>query len=137
MDSMKHTITVFLSVSIAATLLTSCSTSDEFLKALKIPTKENKSAATPSKAELEMQLAAAKKNEAALKNQVAALQNQINEKDASLSTQVAVLTEEIEVLRKEIDEQEELISIQSRVIGLLDDADRTLQKSIEDQLRDR
>ena len=68
---------------------------------------------------------------------MAALQSQINEKDASLSTQVAVLTEEIEVLRKEIDEQEELISIQSRVIGLLDDADRTLQKSIEDQLRDR
>ena len=134
---MKHTLTVFLSVSIAAILLTSCSTSDEFLKALKIPTQENKSAATPSKAELEEQLTAAKKNEAALKDQVAALENQISEKDASLDTQVAALTQEIEALRKEIDEQEALIAIQSKVIGLLDDADRTLQKSIEEQLRDR
>lgn len=134
---MKRSITVFLSFSIVAVLLNSCSTSDEFLKALKIPTQENESATKPSKTDLEKQLAAAKKNEAALQDQVAALENEISEKDASLSTKVAALTEEIEALRKEIDEKEALISVQSKVIGLLDDADQTLQKSIEEQLQDR
>lgn len=148
---MKQAITIFLSLSIVMLLLSSCSTSDEILKALKIdysPSKDKKSAAKPSKADLEKQLAAAKEKEAALKQQVTTLENEIDQKDEVLSTQIAelqeelrvkelALTEEIEALRKEIDEQEALISIQGKFIGLLDDADQTLQKTIDEQVRQR
>lgn len=37
----------------------------------------------------------------------------------------------------QLEEKDALISIQSKVIGLLDDADQTLQKSIEEKLLDR
>lgn len=148
---MKQAITVFLSFSIVAVLLSSCSTSDDILKALKIdytPAKDTKSAPKTSKTDLEKQLAAAKKKEATLKKQVSTLESEIGEKDEALTTQIAelqeelrvkelVLTEEIETLRKEIDEKEAIISLQGKVIGLLDDADQTLQKTIEAQLQDR
>lgn len=148
---MKQAITIFLSLSIVMLLLSSCSTSDEILKALKIdysPSKDKKSAVKLSKADLEKQLAAAKEKEAALKQQVTTLENEIDKKDEVLITQIAelqeelrvkelALTEEIEALRKEIDEQEALISIQGKFIGLLDDADQTLQKTIDEQVRQR
>ena len=148
---MKQAITIFLSLSIVMLLLSSCSTSDEILKALKIdysPSKDKKSTAKISKADLEKQLAAAKKKEAALKQQVTKLENEIGQRDEVLSTQIAALqeelrvkelalTEEIDALRKEIDEKEAIITLQSKVIGLLDDADQTLQKTIDEQVRQR
>lgn len=148
---MKRAITVFLSFSIVVMLLSSCSTSDEILKALKIdytPTGDKKSAAKTSKADLEKQLAAAKKQEAALKKQVTTLEDKVAKKDEMLTTQITelkeelrikelALTEEIDTLRQEIDEKEAIITLQGKVIDLLDDEDQTLQKTIEAQLQDR
>ena len=101
-----------------------------------------------SKSDLEKELAAAKKREATLKEQVAALEKKIDASDTARDSQVTALredlyqretalTEEIDELRKKLEEKEALISIQSKVIGLLDDADQTLQKSIEEQVQDR
>ncbi len=148
---MKQAITFFLSFSLVAVFLSSCSTSDDILKALRIdytPAEDTKSAPKTSKADLEKQLVAAKKKEAALKEQVSMLENEIGKKDEVLNTQIAVLQEElrakemalieeIETLREEMDEKEAIITLQSKVIGLLDDEDQTLQKTIEAQLQDR
>ena len=73
------------------------------------------------------------KREATLKERVATLEKEIGVSDAALSTQLAELREElnhrevahnqeISALRQELDEKEELISIQGKVIDLLDDA---------------
>ena len=148
---MKQTLLVFLRVGLIAVLLSSCTASNDILKALKIdyaPSQDTKTEPTLSKADLEKELAAAKKREVTLKQQVAELEKKIGESDAALDSQMTelrqdlyqretVLTEEIDELRKELQEKEALISIQSKVIGLLDDTEQTLQKSIEEQLRDR
>ena len=148
---MKQAVTALLRISIIAVLLSSCTGSNDILKALKIdysPSQDTKAETKLSKSDLEKELAAAKKREASLKEQVAALEERIGESDAARNSQMTelredlykretALTEEIDELRKELEEKEALISIQSKVIGLLDDADQTLQKSIEEQLRDR
>ena len=141
---MKQAFPLFLTIFFVAVLLCSCSTTDEFFKTLNInysPSEDSAKAPKTSKADLEKQLAAAKKREATLKERVAALEQEIGAADQDFNTQLAEirqeLNEEINSLRQELDEKEELISIQSRVIGLLDDADQTLQKSIEEQLRER
>ena len=148
---MKQALFVFLRFALIATFLSSCTASNDILKALKIdysPSQDTKTEPTLSKADLEKELAAAKKREATLKEQVAALEKKIDASDAARDLQMTelredlykretALTEEIGELRKELEEKEALISIQSKVIGLLDDADQTLQKSIEEQVRDR
>lgn len=148
---MKRAITFVLHISIVAVLLSSCSTSNDILKALKIdysPSQDKESETKLSKSELEKQLAAAHQREASLKERVAALEKEIGDSNTTLNTQMAelredlkrretALIEEIGELRKELEEQEALISIQSKVIGLLDDEDQTLQKSIEEQLQDK
>ncbi len=147
---MKKSFATLLTLLIASALLSSCSTSDEILKALKIDYRsaDKDAPATLSKAELEKQLAAAKKRETTLKQRVAALEKEMGEADAALDTRMTELrddlnqreeklNEELKALRQELEEKEALISIQSKVIGLLDDADQTLQKSIEDQRRAR
>ena len=149
--AMKHALSDFLRISILAVLLSSCTASNDILKALKIdysPSQDTKAETKLSKSDLEKELAAAKKREATLKDQVAALEKEIGESDAARDSQMTelradlylretALTEEIDELRKQLEEKEALISIQSKVIGLLDDADQTLQKSIEEQLQDR
>ena len=148
---MKQALAVFLRISMIAVLLSSCTASNDLLKALKIdysPSQDSKAETKSSKSDLELELAAARKREAALKEQVTALEKKIGESDAARDSQVTelrenlyqretALTEEIDELRKELEEKEALISIQSKVIGLLDDADQTLQKSIEEQSQDR
>ena len=148
---MKQALLVFLRLTLIATLLSSCTASNDILKALKIdytPSQDTKTEPKLSKADLEKELAAAKTREATLTEQVATLEKKIGESDAALSSQITklrkdlyrretALIEEIGKLRKELEEKEALISIQSKVIGLLDDTDQTLQKSIEEQVRDR
>ncbi len=147
---MKQALSDLLRISILAVLLSSCAASNDILKALKIdysPSQDAKTENKLSKSDLEKELAAVKKREVTLKNQVAALEKEIGESDAARDTQMnelredlyqreTVLNEKIDELRKELEEKEALISIQSKVIGLLDDADQTLQKSIEEQLQD-
>ena len=148
---MKQVVTVFLRILVVAVLLSSCSTSNDILKALKIdysPPPDKEAEIELSKSELEKQLASARNREATLKDQLTALENKIDKSDAAFNSQIAelredlqqretALNEEIDLLRKELAEKEALISVQSRVIGLLDDEEQTLQKSIQDQLRDR
>lgn len=148
---MRQVVTILMRISVIAVLLSSCSASNDILKALKIdytPSQDTKENTKLSKSDLEKELAAVKTREAALKEQVATLEKKIGESDAALNLQMTelrkdlykretALIEEMGKLRKELEEKEALISIQSKVIGLLDDADQTLQKSIEEQLRDR
>jgi chromosome segregation ATPase len=148
---MKQIITRFLRISIVAVLLSSCSTSNDILKALKIdysPSDDKDAEIELSKSTLEKQLVSAQNREATLKEQLAALENEIDESDAAFNSQIArlkedlqqretALNEEIALLKKELEEKEALISVQSKVIGLLDDEDQTLQNSIKAQLRDR
>ncbi|MEJ2133961.1 MAG: hypothetical protein P8X86_01800 [Desulfofustis sp.] len=138
-------LTTFLTVAAVGSLMSSCSNSDDIFKALKIgyvPAEEQKAEEEKAIAELEKQLAGAQEKETVLKEQLADLEKDISERDAALNEQIAELQKElserelvIEALRRELNEQEELISIQGKVIGLLDDADQTLQKSIEEQVR--
>lgn len=139
--------TTSLTVAAVGSLMSSCSNTDDIFKALKIdyvPAKEQKAEDEKAIAELKKQLAGAQEKENVLKEQLADLEKDISERDAALNEQIAELHRElserelvIESLRRELNEQEELISIQGKVIGLLDDADQTLQKSIEEQVRQR
>lgn len=147
---MKHTKSVCISCVACLLLLSSCSNSDDILKALKIdytPAKKQKAADQKTIAELKKQLAAAEKKETALNQQVLALETKLGQQESSLTGQVAelknefdqqqaALSDKIEELRNEISEKETIISIQGKVIGLLDDADHTLQKSIKAQIKD-
>lgn len=97
------------------TVLLSACTSDKILETLNIgysPAKEQVSADQKKIRSLKKQLVAAEKNEAEQNDQ-------------------------IEKLKKELIEQELTISIQGKIIGLLDDTDQTLQKSIEKQIREK
>ena len=128
-------------------LLPSCSTTDEFLKALKIdyvPEKEQKTEDQKTITGLQKELSALQKKEATLRAEVSSLEQEISDQDRAYNTQISELRnqldqkkEAIDALTKELNDKEALISIQSKVIGLLDDADQTLQKSIEEQLQDR
>lgn len=69
------------------------------------------------------QISADQKKIKALKKQIAAAEK--NKED---------LSNQIENLKKEISEKDTAISIQGKIIGLLDDTDQTLQKSIENQI---
>ncbi len=139
--------TTSLTVAAVGSLMSSCSNTDDIFKALKIdyvPAKEQKAEDEKAIAELKKQLAGAQEKENVLKEQLADLEKDISERDAALNEQIAELHRQlserelvIESLRRELNEQEEIISIQGKVIGLLDDADQTLQKSIEEQVRQR
>jgi hypothetical protein len=145
------TINGLLRGTIVAVLLSSCSTSNDILKALKIdysPSEDKESEIVLKQSELESQLVSAQNREAALKEQLAALEHEIDASDAAFTSQIAelrkdleqrhaALNDEIELLRRELEEKEALISIQSKVIDLLDDEEQTLQKSIEAQLQNR
>ncbi len=72
----------------------------------------------------------ARENEAVLNEQIVELQQEIEDTETVLNAQILQL-------KKEIDEKDNIISIQGKVIGLLDDADKTLQKSIEDQINNK
>lgn len=147
---MKHAI-YFGSIFLVMLFLLSSCTSSEILKALKIdqtPAKEQKSADQKTIADLKKQLTKTKKNETALKTQLEELKNKINEQETRFSEELtanetlfenkeASYNHQIWALKNELDGKEALITIQGRVIGLLDDADQTLQKSIEDQLQDK
>jgi predicted nucleic acid-binding Zn-ribbon protein len=144
-------ILVFCLISwLVVAVLSSCAQED-ILKALKIdytPAPEKISAEQKTISDLRAQLAASKKKEKELSNRIGKLEQEISEKEASLSNQVGQLEQEIAQqetelneqimrLKEAIDEQESIISIQGKVIGLLDDAEQTLQKSIEAQLRQK
>ncbi len=130
-------------------LLTSCSGSNDILKALKIdytPAKEQKEADQKTIGELKKRLAGAEKQEATLNQQIVALEQKLNRQETGFSEQIdelkrefdqqqSMLSEQVEELRNEIREKDSIISIQGKVIGLLDDADRTLQKSINAQIK--
>lgn len=131
-------------------LLPSCTTTDEFLKAIKIDTgsTSKESAEQKTIADLKKQLARAKKNETELSAEIAELRNKIEQQEADHITELTdleTLLEDKEAsynlqigsLKDKLDETEALISIQGKVIGLLDDSDQTLQKSIAEQLKDR
>lgn len=120
-------------------LLSSCA-SDDLLKALKIDTsshKEQKSADQKTIAALNEQLARAKKKETALNAEINELKNRIDEQETLFDHKEASYNLQVGTLKNQLDEKEALISIQGKVIGLLDDADQTLKKSIEDQLNNR
>ena len=51
-----------------------------------------------------------------------------------MQAEKAKLDDQMKILRKEIREKETVISVQGKVIKLLDDSDQTLQKSIEAQI---
>ena len=80
--------------------------------------------------DLRTELAAAREQEAVLNDEIAKLKRETE-------AQESVLNDQIARLKKEIDEKDNIISIQGKVIGLLDDADKTLQKSIEAQINSR
>lgn len=130
-------------------LLASCSGSEDILKALKIdytPSKEKKTAEQKTIDELKKQLSNAEHKEARLNQQILTLEEELNRQESSFSEQIGELKKEfgqqqsnlsgqIEELRNEIREKESIISIQGKVIGLLDDTDHTLQKSINAQIK--
>lgn len=131
-------------------LLSSCSNSGDILKALKIdydPAQEKKADADKTIADLHEQLTVARSKETALTAEIAKLEKELDRQDALIAGQIAALqeefeeqqltlTEEVQTLKKEISEKEMIISIQGKVIGLLDDADNTLQKSIQTQIEE-
>ena len=130
-------------------LLASCSDSSKILKALHIdytPAKEQKAADQKTIDELKKQLAGAEKKEAQLNQQIVALEEKLSRQEAGFSEQIgamkkefdqqqSLLSQQLEELRNEIREKESIITIQGKVIGLLDDADHTLQKSINAQIK--
>ena len=131
---MMRTLVVVGLFTLAASLLSSCgTTTGDILKALHIeseaPQKSSKEQGN-TVAGLEKKLAAAKQKEANLAKRVAALQKQLDQQEAVHNDQLAEL-------KNSLDEKEAVIALQGKVIGLLDDADQTLQKSIEAQLRKR
>ncbi|SDP30493.1 hypothetical protein [Desulforhopalus singaporensis] len=109
---MKRTIATGLTFFILTILVSSC-TSTPILKTLNID--------NPRQQE---QITADSKTIKALRTKLAAAR----EKEAALS-------DEIGRLKDEIDEKQTVISIQGKVIGLLDDGEQTLQKSIEAQIK--
>lgn len=134
---------------ITLVFLSSCASND-FLKALKIETssEKQKSANEKTIADLKKQLARAKKNETTLDAEILKLKNKIDKQATSFNTELADLEtlfenkeasyhRQIGTLKNELDKKEALISVQGKVIGLLDDADQTLQKSINDQLNNK
>ena len=147
---MKRKLILVLLYWVVVVVLSSCAKEDIF-KALKIdytPAPEKITAEQKTISDLKKQLAASKKKEKELKNRIAQLEKEISEKEAVLSGQVgqleleiaqqeSALNEQIIELKKAIDEQEAIISIQGKVIGLLDDAEQTLQKNIEAQVREK
>jgi len=147
---MKHTI-IFCSICLFILPLLSSCASDGFLNALKIDTstrEDQKSADQKIISDLKKQLSRAKQNEMTLTEQVQKLKDTVDSQEAQFNrqlTEIETLSEnkeasynlQIGALKSKLDDQEALITIQGKVIGLLDDADQTLQKSIEDQLRDR
>ncbi len=147
---MKLPLTASLVYFISLFLLSSCSTSDDILKALKIdytPAKEQKAADQKTISDLKKRLAAAEKKETLLNKQILTLEEKLGQQESALTEQVTELRKEfdeqqstlstqIEELREEISEKETIISIQGKVIGLLDDADHTLQKSINAQVKE-
>ncbi len=149
-DIMKQVISACIFSMGTLLLLSSCSNSDDILKALKIdyvPAQEKKAAADKTIADLNKQLSVARSKETALTEEIAKLEKELDRQDTVIADQIAALreefkeqqltlTEEIQALKKEINEQEMIISIQGKVIGLLDDADNTLQKSIQTQIEE-
>lgn len=144
-------VTVCFSISLFTLLtMTSCA-QDEFLKALKIdtvPRKEQQTADQKTISDLQKQLASAQQNETALnarikdlKSRIDGQQTQFNNRLEELRTayenKEASYNLQIGTLKSKLDEKDALITIQGKVIGLLDDADHTLQKSIEEQLQGR
>ncbi|MGW8193732.1 MAG: hypothetical protein ACWGOX_05645 [Desulforhopalus sp.] len=131
---MKKSIITSLTLAMGMVLISSCA-SENILKSFKSvpPPAEAQTTAAPKVvsdlktnqnlilelrtqqkviAELKQQLASAKRNETELSAQVQKLKDEINEKDV-------------------------LISIQRKVISLLDDSEHTLQKNIEAQFEGR
>lgn len=147
---MKRTI-IFTSILFASLIFLSSCASNEFLKALKIDTtsaKEQKSADQKTISDLKKQLAQAKKTETTLNAQVLELKNKIEKQETGFNSQLSELetlfenkeasyNHQIGTLKTELDRKAALITIQGKVIGLLDDADQTLQKSIDDQLQNQ
>lgn len=136
---MKQTLVLGSILFLIPVLLSSCA-SEDILKALKIDTpsqKEKKTADQKTIADLNKQLARAQKNETKLNAEINKLKNMIAEQETLFENKEASYSLQIGTLKSKLDEKEALISIQGKVIGLLDDADKTLQKSIEDQLKDR
>ncbi|MEJ2056614.1 MAG: hypothetical protein P8X39_02090 [Desulfofustis sp.] len=145
---MKQTVSAIIFTMSALPLLSSCSNSDDILKALNIdsiPEKEKRAADQKTIDDLNKQLAVARSNETTLTRKIADLEKKLDQQDAAVAEQISAvrealeeqqlaLTEEIETLKKEISEQEMIISIQGKVIGLLDDADKSLQRSIQKQI---
>jgi predicted nucleic acid-binding Zn-ribbon protein len=130
-------------------LLASCSGSNDILKALNIDytsAREQKMADQETIDKLKKRLAGAEKNEARLNKQIVALEEKLSQQETGFSEQISelkkefdlqqsMLSEQVEELRNEIREKESIITIQGKVIGLLDDADHTLQKSINAQIK--
>lgn len=147
---MKRLFVSGLLCSIVVVLFSACA-QDDILKALKIdytPAPEKISAEQKTIADLKAQLTAAKKKEKELNNRIGQLEKEVRKKETALSEQVGQLEQEtarketelnaqIMELKEAIDEQEAIISIQGKVIGLLDDAEQTLQKSIEAEISTR
>ena len=147
---MKRDSAVFLISLFTLLTLTSCA-QDEFLKALKIdtvPRKEQQTADQKTIADLQKQLASAKQNETALNARIKDLKTRIDGQQIQFNNQLQELRTvyenkeasynlQIGTLKTKLDEKDALITIQGKVIGLLDDADHTLQKSIEEQLQNR
>lgn len=120
---MKRVIFTSLTLSIVV-LISSCA-SEKFFKALNIDyTPSQEKIAVEEK--LRAKSATDQKTILDLKEQLAAAKEQEE-----------LLNQQIEKLEEEIIEKEKVISIQGKVIGLLDDAEKTLQKSIDEQIRSR
>ena len=140
--------TIFIVSALA--MLPSCSNTDKIFKALKIepvPDEKKKSADQKTIDDLNKQLAAARSKETTLSQQIAKMEKELNQQGITSAEQISslrrdfeqqqgTLTEEIKSLKNEIRDQEMIISIQEKVIGLLDDADNTLQNSIKAQIEE-
>ncbi len=119
---MKRFITLGVSFLVVTVLVTSC-TSHNFLKAIKTDCTSVEKKITADR----------QKKITADRQQIFNLRQQL----AAAKDKEVLLGKQIENLKTEINEKETLISIQGKVIGLLDDADKTLQKSIEAQFQNR
>lgn len=147
---MKNIITASIFTMSALILLSSCSNSDDFLKALKIdyaPAEEKKVDEKKIIDDLNKQLTVARSKETTLTRKIAKLEKELDQQDTTIDEQITLLreefeaqqlalTEEIDALKNELSEQEMVISVQGKVIGLLDDADKSLQNSIKAQIEE-
>jgi len=147
---MKQIISAFILTASALILLSSCSNSDDIFKALKIdyvPAEDTKVVEQKTIDDLNKQLSVARSKETTLTRKIAKLEKELDQQDATIDEQITLLreefearqlalTEEIEALKNELSEQEMIISVQGKVIGLLDDADKSLQKSIKAQIEE-